>query len=77
LARPHGPEAIKALVTIMRAKKAPWSARSAAAQAMLDRGFGRPMQQVRHDGDEDAPPIRIENLSEYQLEMLIVRLSRG
>jgi hypothetical protein len=36
-----------------------------------------------HDGDgrafgeEDAAPIRFENLSEYQLEMLIKRLERG
>jgi hypothetical protein len=31
--------------------------RSAAAQALLDRGFGRPLQAIKHGGDEDAPPI--------------------
>jgi hypothetical protein len=32
---------------------------------------------IRHSGDEDAPPIRVENLSDYQLEKLIERLRRG
>jgi hypothetical protein len=31
-------------------------------------------QSIRHGGDQDAAPIRIENLSEYQLEMLLQRL---
>jgi hypothetical protein len=32
---------------------------------------------IRHSGDEDAPPIRVENLSDYQLEKLIERLRRS
>ena len=32
---------------------------------------------VRHSGDEDAPPIRVENLSDYQLARLIERLRRS
>jgi hypothetical protein len=60
----------------MKDAKAPASARSAAAQAILDRGHGRPLQSIRHGGEEDASPIRFENLSEYQLEMLIKRLER-
>jgi len=35
------------------------------------------VQAVRHGGDEDAPPIRLESLSEHQLEILIGRLSKG
>jgi hypothetical protein len=31
---------------------------------------------VRHAGEEDAPPIRIESLSDFQLEKLIERLSK-
>jgi hypothetical protein len=77
LARAYGVEAIKTLASIMRSEKAPASARSAAAQAVLDRGFGRPLQSIRHGGEEDAAPIRIESLSEYQLEMLIARLRKG
>ena len=77
LARAYGVEAIKTLASIMRSAKAPASARSAAAQAVLDRGFGRPLQSIRHGGEEDAAPIRMESLSDYQLEMLIKRLQRG
>jgi hypothetical protein len=44
---------------------------------LLDRGFGRPLQSLRHAGEEDAAPIRFESLSEHQLEMLIRRLERG
>src|SRR6516162_1441532 len=32
---------------------------------------------VRHAGDEDGPPIRVESLSDYQLERLIERLRRS
>jgi len=35
------------------------------------------MQSVRHGGDEDAAPIRIESLSDHQLEALIARLRKG
>jgi hypothetical protein len=34
-------------------------------------------QQIKHSGDDDAPPIRIESLSDFQLEKLIERLRRG
>jgi hypothetical protein len=47
------------------------------ADGVLDRGFGRPLQAIRHGGEEDAAPIRFENLSDYQLETLIKRLERG
>ena len=32
---------------------------------------------VKHSGDEAAPPIRIESLSDHQLEKLIERLRRS
>jgi hypothetical protein len=44
---------------------------------VLDRGFGRPLQSIRHGGEEDAAPIRFEHLSEHQLEQLIARLSKS
>jgi hypothetical protein len=79
LARSYGAEALRTLASIMRSKKAPASARSAAAQAILDRGFGRPVHAVKHGGDENAEPINLnfKNLSEAQLEALIERLSKG
>jgi hypothetical protein len=35
------------------------------------------LQAIKLGGEEDAAPIRIESLSDYQLEMLIKRLQRG
>jgi hypothetical protein len=32
---------------------------------------------VRHSGDENEPAIRVENLSDYQLQKLIERLRRS
>jgi hypothetical protein len=77
LARAYGVEAIKTLASIMRSAKAPAPARSAAAQAVLDRGFGRPQQSIRHGGEEDVAPIRIESLSDHHLEALIARLRKA
>jgi hypothetical protein len=68
LARSYAPEALKTLALIMRSKKAPFSARSGASQALLDRGFGRTVQALKHGGDENLAPIRIESLSDAQLE---------
>ena len=77
LARAYGVEAVTTLAAIMRSEEAPAFARSAAAQAVLDRGFGRPLQSMRHGGEEDAAPIKIESLSDYQLEKLVERLRKG
>jgi hypothetical protein len=33
-------------------------------------------QAIKHGGDENAEPIRFENLTEYQLEMLLQRLEK-
>lgn len=44
LARTHTPDAIKTLAGIMMQPKASATARVAAACAILDRGWGKPMQ---------------------------------
>jgi len=49
LAREHGREAIERLVVIMRGDN-PSLAR-AACEALLDRGFGKPVQSVGIDAD--------------------------
>ena len=49
LAREHTEEAIGTLVGIMQDEGAPASARLQAAQAILDRGWGRPSQAVEVD----------------------------
>ena len=42
LARQYAPEALKTLAEIMSSCKAPPNSRIAAANALLDRGFGKP-----------------------------------
>jgi hypothetical protein len=46
LARQKSPEAINTLTDIMRDGKAPPAARVAAANALLDRGYGKPTQPI-------------------------------
>jgi len=46
LARQKSPEAINTLSTIMNDDKAPPAARVAAANALLDRGYGKPTQPI-------------------------------
>jgi hypothetical protein len=46
LARQKSPEAINTLAKIMDDEKAPSAARVAAANALLDRGYGKPTQPI-------------------------------
>jgi hypothetical protein len=46
LARQQSPEAINTLVAIMQDEKAPPTARVAAANSLLDRGYGKPAQPI-------------------------------
>ena len=55
LARSHTETALNTLVGIMEQTDAPPAARVAAANAVLDRGWGKPTQPI--SGDEGAPPI--------------------
>lgn len=57
LARSHTAAAVKVLAGIMNEKKAPAAARVSAAQALLDRGWGKPTQPVA--GDADGAPIQV------------------
>lgn len=50
LARQHGPDAIAALVAIMHDSGAQPSARVSAAIHLLDRGFGKPKQEIAQSG---------------------------
>jgi hypothetical protein len=45
-AREHSSDAIKVLSAIMNNAKAPAAARISAASALLDRGYGKPLQAV-------------------------------
>jgi hypothetical protein len=54
LAQDYGPDAIKTLVSIMKAAKQPPAARVAAAKELLDRGYGKAAQPIE-GGDPDKP----------------------
>ena len=56
LARAHGKAAIEKLFALMNCGQA--RTEVAAAQALLDRGFGKPAQAVTVAGDDEGGPIR-------------------
>jgi hypothetical protein len=57
LARGHTEGALATLASIMHASDAPPAARVAAANSLLDRGWGKPTQPV--SGDEDGGPVQL------------------
>lgn len=67
LAREHTPTAIQTLATIMNDEKATRTTRIAAANALLDRAWGRPPQSVgiglsvddAEGGDAERSPLEI------------------
>lgn len=62
LARASGPEAIQKLVELMRGDDRRTAL--AAAQALLDRGFGKPSQAVELSGEAGGP---IETVTRIEL----------
>jgi hypothetical protein len=67
LARQHSTEAIETLRHVMQDKKSPPAARVAAANAILDRGFGKPSQTI-NPGERDRP---LDQMSDAELLDLI------
>ena len=70
LARNHTAKALSTLASIMNQRKAPAAARVAAAQALLDRGWGKPTQPV------DMRPEDERDLSELSTAELLARTTR-
>lgn len=66
LARKHTKDALQALVGIMDDAQAAPAARVAAANSLLDRGYGKPSQSII--GDSDADPINVL----HRIERVIV-----
>jgi hypothetical protein len=58
LARGHTEGALATLASIMHSDEAPPAARVAAANSLLDRGWGKPAQPI--DGDGEGGPIAIQ-----------------
>ena len=67
LARQYATEALKTLVDISRDEKAPPAARVAAANAILDRGYGKPTQAVSQTFTRADP----STLSDEELAAII------
>lgn len=57
LAREHTQTAVETLVEVMTDVEAPHPARVSAAGAILDRGWGRPKQDIGMDASEDLLAI--------------------
>jgi hypothetical protein len=60
-ARVHSETALATLAEICGDQKAPSAARVAAAEALLNRGWGRPTQRLA--GDENVGPLKISWMS--------------
>ncbi|WP_245471295.1 hypothetical protein [Bradyrhizobium genosp. SA-3] len=65
LARTHTVHAVNTLLQIMRDKNAPAHARVSAANAILDRGWGKPLQPIV---SEDGKPLEFV----HRIERVIV-----
>jgi Family of unknown function (DUF5681) len=72
VARTYTEEAVRTLVTIMRSDRSPAAARVAAAQAVLDRAWGRAVQALEHSGPEGSAllPVNLTVLTDVQLAQL-------
>lgn len=65
MARSHTETAIRTLAGIMGEKKAPAAARVAAASALLDRGWGKPKQEMTIEHRK-----RLGELTDAELEAI-------
>src|SRR5262249_42592561 len=83
LARQKSPEAINTLSNIMHDEKAPSAARVAAANALLDRGYGKPTQPISQTfakvdpssiSDEELAAIALNGTSVECTSTLIPRM---
>ena len=61
-ARERTQDAIDTLFAIMKDPKAPAAARISAAQAILDRGYGKPAQAIEVDAGPDLTHVSDEDL---------------
>lgn len=57
MAKDHAQDALSTLAKIMADVEQPAAARVSAANAILDRGYGKPPQAVQLGGDADNPII--------------------
>ena len=72
LARSHTRSALKTLSGIMNEKSAPHSARVRAAEALLNRGWGMPKQEMTIEDKR-----QLSTLSDAELEAIATGEARG
>jgi hypothetical protein len=72
LARAHCPEAIAALADIVQNSESD-SARVAAANALLDRGYGRAPQFSTDDADQFNRALNFDQMTDDELTAIIAR----
>ncbi len=75
LARSVAPDAIQALVDVMSNPKSPPAARVRAATAILDRGYGRPGQEVKVSAETAFASYDLTRLSDQELAEMMRILS--
>ena len=69
LAREKSPEAIETLSNIMHDTKAPRAARVAAANPLLDRGYGKPTQPI----SQTLTKVDPSSLSDEELAAIVAQ----
>ena len=69
LARSHTATAVRTLAGIMRESRAPAAARISAAIALLDRGWGKPQQEVEMNLRQKSP----REMTDEELMAIIAR----
>jgi hypothetical protein len=72
LAQPYGKEAVETLVILLRQGET-HSVRLAAANALLDRGFGKSSQPVEHSGHLDVAMTLDRVISEMREREMSMR----
>lgn len=85
IARDHSDDAIKTLAEVAKNAKETGAARVSAANAILDRAWGKAKQPIVGGDDDDSPIrtehqeiVKVEGLNEVQLRALAsIRLSQG
>ena len=75
LAQQYGDDAIKALVDIALSPEHPAAARVSAANALLDRGYGKPTQAVELTG-KDGGPVATKTERDLTDEELAAELAK-
>lgn len=71
LARAHTQSALNVLASIMNEPSAPHAARVTAAQALLDRGWGKAVQAVEVSGELTSKVIRSPIVAKTQEEWAV------